>query len=65
MSGAPCLEVELWDDTAGVTLVFYGRRAIPGIVPGAAMAAEGMVGERHGRAAIANPRYRLLGTTPG
>jgi amino acid transporter len=65
MSGAPCLEVELWDDTAGVTLVFYGRRGIPGIVPGAALAAEGMVGERHGRAAIANPRYRLLGTTAG
>jgi amino acid transporter len=65
MSGAPCLEVELWDELAGVTLVFYGRRSIPGIVPGAAIAAEGMVGERHGRAAIANPRYRLLGTAGG
>jgi amino acid transporter len=65
MSGAPCLEVELWDDTAGVTLVFYGRRGIPGITPGAALAVEGMVGERHGRAAMANPRYRLLGTAAG
>jgi len=63
MSGAPSLEVELWDDTAGVTLVFYGRRSIPGIVPGARLAAEGMVGERHGRVAIANPRYWLVGTT--
>ena len=55
------LEVDVWDDTAGVTLVFYGRRSVAGITTGARLAAEGTVGERHGRLAIANPRYRLIG----
>jgi amino acid transporter len=60
MAGSPAVEIDLWDSTGGVTLVFYGRRSIAGIAPGGRMAAEGMVAERHGRFAIANPLYRLL-----
>jgi amino acid transporter len=64
MSGAPSVEVDLWDGSGGVTLVFYGRRAIPGVTAGVRMEVEGMVGERHGRLAICNPVYRLLEPTP-
>jgi RecG-like helicase len=60
MSGAPGVEVDLWDETGGVTLVFFGRRSVPGISAGTRLAAEGMVGNRGGRLAICNPLYRLL-----
>jgi amino acid transporter len=63
MSGAPSVEADLWDGSGGVTLVFYGRRAIPGVAAGARMEVEGMVGERKGRLAICNPTYRLLEPT--
>jgi amino acid transporter len=60
VSSSPSLEVELWDDTGGVTLVFYGRTDPSGIATGSHLIAEGMVGEQRGRLAIANPAYRLL-----
>jgi amino acid transporter len=60
MAGSPSVEIDLWDRSGGVTLVFYGRRSIAGIAAGCRMAAEGMVAERNGRFAIANPLYRLL-----
>jgi hypothetical protein len=60
LSGAPTLEVELWDRTGGVTLVFYGRRHIPGLEPGRRVRARGMVGDMHGGLAISNPEYELV-----
>ena len=60
LSGAPTLEVELWDSTGGVTLVFYGRRHIPGLDPGRHVRATGMVGDLHGCLAISNPLYELV-----
>jgi amino acid transporter len=62
LSGAPSLQVEVWDETGGVTLVFYGRRGIAGVQPGRPMRATGMVGELHGTLAISNPLYELLTT---
>jgi amino acid transporter len=56
----PVLRVTLVDDTAGVALLFLGRREIPGIKPGARLEVEGMVGQEAGHLAIANPTYRLL-----
>jgi amino acid transporter len=60
VKGSPALEAELYDSSGGITLVFYGRRSIPGIEPGAKMRVEGMVGEMEGHLAMANPTYRLL-----
>jgi hypothetical protein len=60
VSGSPALEAELYDETGGITLVFLGRRSIPGIEPGAKMRVEGMVGETEGYLAMTNPSYRLL-----
>jgi hypothetical protein len=60
VSGSPALEAELYDETGGITLVFLGRRNIPGIEPGARMRVEGMVGEMEGYLAMSNPSYVLL-----
>jgi hypothetical protein len=60
VKGSPALEAELYDTSGGISLVFYGRRSIPGIEPGAKMRVEGMVGEMAGHLAMANPTYELL-----
>jgi hypothetical protein len=60
VSGSPALEAELYDATGGITLVFLGRRSIPGVEPGAKIRVEGMVGETEGYLAMTNPSYRLL-----
>ena len=57
---APTLEVEIWDETGGVSLHFLGRRAIAGLEVGSQLRAEGMVGEEEGSMVILNPSYELL-----
>ena len=53
------LEAELFDGTDGVTLVWMGRRRIPGIEPGRTLRASGRVAIRGGRKVIYNPYYEL------
>jgi hypothetical protein len=57
---APMLQVEVWDETGGITLNFLGRREIAGLEVGMEMRAEGMVGEEEGQLNILNPSYELL-----
>jgi hypothetical protein len=57
---APVLEVEIWDETGGVSLQFLGRREIAGLEVGSQLRAEGMVGEEEGSMVILNPSYELL-----
>ena len=59
-SAAPMLEVEMWDETGGITLQFLGRRSLAGLDVGAQLRAEGMVGEVDGLLTILNPNYELL-----
>jgi amino acid transporter len=59
-SGTSNLECVLADETGGLLLVFQGRPRIPGIVPGARLVAEGMVGGWGRRLAILNPDYELV-----
>ncbi len=54
------LEAQVFDETGGMRLLFFGRTKIPGIVPGAIVRATGTVGEYKGHLALANPRYELL-----
>jgi DNA/RNA endonuclease YhcR with UshA esterase domain len=58
------LEVQVFDETGGVRLLFFGRTQIPGLEPGAILRATGMVGEYKGHLALANPRYELVRTVP-
>ena len=57
---APTLQVEVWDETGGVTLNFLGRRDIAGLEVGMEIRAEGMVGEEDGTLVILNPSYELV-----
>jgi hypothetical protein len=59
IAGSPALECALVDDSGTISVVFFGRRSIPGIEVGARMTVEGMVGEHRGRLALINPVYRL------
>jgi amino acid transporter len=54
------LEAQVFDETGGVRLLFFGRTYIPGVEPGAIVRATGRVGEYKGHLAIANPRYELV-----
>jgi len=57
----PTLECVLYDGSGeAITLVFLGRRSIPGIKNGTQMAAEAMVGKHEGKLAMINPFYELL-----
>jgi hypothetical protein len=57
------LEAELYDGTEGVTLVWLGRRRIPGIEPGRTLRARGRIAVRDGRKVLYNPYYELQPTS--
>jgi hypothetical protein len=56
----PTLEAELFDGSGSVTLVWLGRRRIPGIEPGRTLTAAGRFASFDGRRVIYNPRYELV-----
>jgi hypothetical protein len=53
------LEAELFDGSETITLVWLGRRRIPGIEPGRTVKASGRIGVRDGRKVLYNPYYEL------
>ena len=56
----PSVDVEIWDESGGVTLQFLGRREISGLDVGSILNAEGMVGENQGNLVILNPSYKII-----
>lgn len=61
-AGHPALEVELRDGSGVVTLVWLGRRQIPGIDAGRTIKVWGRISCHEGRRLLYNPRYELLPT---
>ena len=59
VGGVPALEAEVYDGADTVTLVFLGRRNIPGVEPGRTLVAHGRLRREDGRSVIFNPRYDL------
>ncbi len=60
-SGVSTLECVLVDNSGeSITLVFLGRRSIPGIRNGTLMSVEATVGTHHGVLAMINPLYEIL-----
>ena len=57
----PTLEADLFDGSGSVTLVWLGRRRIPGIEPGRSITARGRFASFGGRQVIYNPWYELVG----
>lgn len=60
-AGVPTLEAELYDGSGSLSIVWLGRRRIPGIVPGRALVAAGAVTRDRGRVLMFNPAYELRG----
>lgn len=59
-AGTPALEVELFDGSDVVTLIWLGQRRIGGIDVGRRMIVTGRVTTLDGRRVMFNPRYELL-----
>jgi RecJ-like exonuclease len=59
-AGNPALEVELRDGSGAVSLVWLGRRQIPGIDPGRTIKIWGRISCHEGKRLVYNPRYELL-----
>jgi amino acid transporter len=53
------MEADLWDGTGSITLVWLGRRDIPGIRPGRRIVVHGRVTRIKGALTIYNPVYEL------
>jgi hypothetical protein len=58
-NGKASMEAELFDGTEGVTLIWLGRRRIPGIEPGRTMRVRGRMAVRDGRKVLYNPYYEI------
>ena len=54
------LEVQIFDESGGLRLLFVGRTQIPGLDCGTIVRATGRVGRVRGHLAIANPAYELV-----
>jgi hypothetical protein len=59
-SGVPSVEAVIDDGHGELTVVFSGRRIIPGIEHGRCLAVDGVAYRDGDRAIMLNPRYRLL-----
>jgi hypothetical protein len=56
---SPSVQAELWDGSGSLTLVWLGRRSIPGIEPGRKVLAKGRIATIRGSRTIYNPDYEL------
>jgi hypothetical protein len=61
-STVPALEIDLYDGSGSLTVVWLGRRRIPGIDPGRSMTVRGRLTCNTDRPTIYNPRYELKPT---
>jgi RecG-like helicase len=59
-AGAPSLEVELYDGSGTVTLVWLGRRELAGLTPGRRLRVSGRITTNGDRRVIFNPRYEFV-----
>jgi hypothetical protein len=59
-AGVPALVAELYDGSGTISLIWLGRRQIPGIEPGRQLIGYGRVTFDGNQATIFNPRYELM-----
>ena len=62
-STSPALEAELFDGSGHLTVVWIGRRVIPGIEVGRTLIVEGRLTCPDGQLRVFNPEYRLAPRT--
>jgi amino acid transporter len=56
---SPTLQADLWDGSGAMTIVWLGRRSIPGVEPGRRMLVRGRVTRIRGARTMFNPSYEL------
>ncbi|MFZ0530224.1 MAG: OB-fold nucleic acid binding domain-containing protein [Propionicimonas sp.] len=59
-SGTPWLEAEFNDGSGTVTLIWMGRRTIPGVAAGSELVVRGRVSYVDGQRRLYNPYYELI-----
>lgn len=59
VEGFESLEAVLWDGTGEVLAVWMGRRHIPGLVLGARVVVEGILGKDRGTVRVVNPTFEF------
>jgi RecG-like helicase len=59
LEGHESLEVLLYDGTGQVTVVWMGRRSIPGLSLGTRLVVEGMMAEQRGERRLVNPSFEF------
>ena len=60
LEGHESLEALLYDGTGEVTVVWMGRRTIPGMSLGTRLVVEGMLGEHLGERRLVNPTFEFV-----
>ena len=63
VGGTPSYRLVVDDGTGRITVVFIGRRAVPGLVDGTRCSVEGPAQRARGRLEVWNPHYRVEGPT--
>jgi len=59
LEGHESLEALMYDGTGEITVVWMGRRTIPGLGLGTHLVVEGMVGEQRGERRLVNPSFEF------
>jgi hypothetical protein len=58
--GFDALQVQLYDGTGDATILWLGRRSIPGLTLGSRLVVQGMLGLEQGQRRVVNPTYEFL-----
>jgi hypothetical protein len=58
--GFDALQVRLYDGTGDATILWLGRRSVPGLTLGSRLMVQGMLGLERGERRIVNPTYEFL-----
>jgi len=58
--GSPVLEVQLYDGTGVLTVLFLGRRGVAGLTAGRRVTVRGRITTSEGHPTMFNPAYELL-----
>lgn len=65
LAGTPTFQVDLYDGSGTVRLVFLGRRSIRGLNAGRTVVAHGRLTRQDGKMTVFNPRYELIAPSKG
>jgi hypothetical protein len=63
--GFDALEVDLYDGSGDLSVLWLGRRTISGLTLGSRLVVEGVLASDHGRRRVVNPTFEFVGGPDG